>query len=76
MRFPPGRQGKQVPVRIGPYGKGLGKWALKEAREEWDRIRVVLPCFRVLRFRGSMGRDRSAKVSAVGRRANLTAVVA
>ena len=34
MRFPPGRQGKQVPVRIGPYGKGPGKWTLKEAREE------------------------------------------
>jgi integrase len=40
MRFPPGRQGKQVPVRIGTYGKGLGKWTLKEAREEWDRIRA------------------------------------
>ena len=40
MRFPPGRSGKQVPVRIGPYGKGLGKWTLKEAREEWDRIRA------------------------------------
>jgi len=40
MRFPPGRQGKQVPVRIGPYGKGLGKWTLKEARDEWDRIRA------------------------------------
>jgi integrase len=39
MRFPPGRQGKQVPVRIGPYGKGPGRWTLKEAREEWDRIR-------------------------------------
>jgi integrase len=40
MRFPPGRQGKQVSVRIGPYGKGFGKWTLKEAREEWDRIRA------------------------------------
>ena len=39
MRFPPGRQGKQVPVRIGVYGKGVGKWSLKEARDEWDRIR-------------------------------------
>ena len=37
MRFPPGRQGKQVPVRIGVYGKGVGKWSLKEARDEWDR---------------------------------------
>ena len=40
MRFPPGRQGKQVPVRIGPYGKGLGQWTLKEARDEWERIRA------------------------------------
>lgn len=40
MRFPPGRQGKQIPVRIGPYGKGPGKWSLKEARDEWDRIRL------------------------------------
>jgi hypothetical protein len=27
-------------VRIGPYGKGPGKWSLKEARDEWDRIRA------------------------------------
>lgn len=40
MRFPPGRQGKQIPVRIGPYGKGPGQWTLKEARDEWDRIRI------------------------------------
>ena len=40
MRFPSGRGGKQVPVRIGPYGKGLGQWSLKEARDEWDRIRA------------------------------------
>ena len=40
MRFPPGRQGKQVPVRIGPYGKGIGQWSLKEARDEWERIRA------------------------------------
>jgi len=39
MRFPPGRQGKQVPVRIGVYGKGVGKWSLREAKDEWDRIR-------------------------------------
>ena len=39
MRFPSGRQGKQVPVRIGVYSKGVGKWSLKEARDEWDRIR-------------------------------------
>ena len=40
LRFPPGRKGKQVPVRIGVYGKGVGKWSLREAREEWDRIRT------------------------------------
>jgi len=40
MRFPPGRKGKQVPVRIGVYGKGVGKWSLREAKEEWDRIRA------------------------------------
>ena len=34
MRFHPGRQGKQVPVRIGTYGKGAVKWSLKEARDE------------------------------------------
>ena len=27
-------------MRFGPYGKGLGKWSLKEALEEWDRIRA------------------------------------
>lgn len=26
-------------MRIGPYGKGVGQWTPKEAREEWDRIR-------------------------------------
>ena len=39
-RFPPGRSGKQVEVRIGPYGRGAGKWTLKAAREEWERIRT------------------------------------
>ena len=40
MRFPPGTHGKQVDVRIGPYGKGVDKWTLKQARDEWDRIRT------------------------------------
>ena len=31
----------------------------------------MLPCLLVFRWRGSIGRDRSARVSAVGRRANL-----
>ena len=39
-RFPPGGGGKRVEVRIGPYGKGAGKWALKAAREEWENIRT------------------------------------
>ena len=39
-RFPPGRSAKQVEVQIGPYGKGAGKWTLKAAREEWERIRT------------------------------------
>ena len=26
-------------MRIGPYGRGAGKWTLKAAREEWERIR-------------------------------------
>ena len=40
MRHPPGAGAKQVEVQIGPYGKGVGKWSLKKAREEWDRIRT------------------------------------
>lgn len=31
----------------------------------------MLPCLLVFRWRGSIGRDKSARVSAVGRRANL-----
>lgn len=27
-------------VRIGVYGRGPGQWSLKEARDEWQRIRV------------------------------------
>ena len=42
-RFPPRsprKGGMRVEVRIGPYGKGVGKWTLKQARDEWDRIRA------------------------------------
>ena len=39
-RFPPGRGNPVVDVRIGVYGKGPGKWSLKEARDEWDLIRA------------------------------------
>lgn len=27
-------------MRIGPYGKGTGKWTLKAARQEWERVRT------------------------------------
>lgn len=30
--FPPGGGGNRVEVRIGPYGRGIGKWTLKAAR--------------------------------------------
>ena len=40
MRFPPGRKSPVVDVRIGVYGKGVGKWSLREAREEWSAIRT------------------------------------
>ena len=39
-RFPPGRRGKQVDYRIGPYGKGLGRFSLNQAKEEWERVRT------------------------------------
>lgn len=38
-RFPPGRGGKQVDVRIGVYGKKSGQFTLKSAQEKWDEIR-------------------------------------
>ena len=37
MGFPPGRKGKQVPVRIGVDGRGLGKWSLKHSRDSLGR---------------------------------------
>ena len=40
MRFPPGRGNPVVDVRIGVYGKGPGKWSLKEARDEWSAIKT------------------------------------
>ena len=36
-RFPPRSPkncGKRVEVRIGPYGKGVGRWTLKAARDD------------------------------------------
>ena len=42
-RFPPRSPkngGKWIEVSIGPYGKGPGKWSLKEASDEWDLIKT------------------------------------
>ena len=39
MRFPPSRKGKQFDVRIGVYGKGMGKVSLRQAKDEWERLR-------------------------------------
>ncbi len=39
MRFPFGRKGKQIDVRIGVYGKGMGKVSLRQAKDEWERLR-------------------------------------
>ena len=33
-RFPPGRAGKDVEVRVGRYGTGVGGWTLSAARKE------------------------------------------
>ena len=40
LRIPTSRTGKQVEIQIGPYGKGPGKWSLKQARDEWVRLRT------------------------------------
>ena len=39
--FPPGRKGQQRWYQIGPYGKGPGKWTLKQARDEQARLDVL-----------------------------------
>ena len=41
IRFPSGRQGKQIEVRIGTYGKGKNQYSLKEARIEWNRLKKI-----------------------------------
>ena len=40
FRFPPGRKGKQGDYRIGVYGRGVGEFSLKAAREEWEKVRT------------------------------------
>jgi len=41
IRFPSGRKGAQIEVRIGVYGKGINQYSLKQAREEWDRLKKL-----------------------------------
>ena len=41
IRFPYSRTGKQIEVRIGVYGKGINQYSLKEAREEWLRLKKL-----------------------------------
>ena len=41
IRFPYERTGKQIEVRIGVYGKGINQYSLKEAKEEWLRLRKI-----------------------------------
>ena len=38
--FPPSRKGQQRWHQIDPYGKGPGKWTLKQARNEQARLDV------------------------------------
>ena len=37
-RFPPTREGRRRDYQIGPYGKGPGKWTLKQAKDEVVRL--------------------------------------
>ena len=39
-RYPPGRSGKQKEYSLGSYGKGAGKLTLKQARDEWEKVRA------------------------------------
>ena len=43
MRSPtcsPKNGAKRVEYRIGLYGKGVGKWSIKDVRNEWERVRT------------------------------------
>ena len=37
-RFPPNQSGQFRDYQIGPYGKGPGKWTLKQAKDEVIRL--------------------------------------
>ena len=38
-RFPPNRQGKQIDIRLGKYGRGEGYLTIKEAKEKFIKLR-------------------------------------
>ena len=66
IRFPPGRTSSVVDVRIGVYGKGTGKWSLKEARDEWELIRAWS------RENNKDPRDRKREQKGTGPRAGIS----
>ena len=37
-RFPPSRKGKQIDIRLGLYGKGIGYKTIKEAKKEFKGL--------------------------------------
>jgi integrase len=39
-RFPATAKGSKVDVHIGTYGKGVGELSLKQAREEWQELKL------------------------------------
>ena len=38
-RFPKGRQGKQIDIRLGSYGIGRGRISIKEAKDKFRKVR-------------------------------------
>ncbi len=40
-RFPPSRQGKQIDIRLGLYGKGEGYITIKEAKENFSSLKKL-----------------------------------
>ena len=39
-RFPATAKGSKIDVHIGTYGKGIGELSLKQAREEWQELKL------------------------------------
>ena len=40
-RYPAGRAGKQIEIRIGTFGRNAEQLTLKQARDEWQAINVI-----------------------------------